>query len=100
MASHTRRLLCAGIALSFASAASLAQGSSEEASKFPSKPITMLVGFAAGGSVDLTARQIGQQVCVDAPTALDVRVEHVEALLRGTVVKKSDECAQKSLFKK
>jgi tripartite-type tricarboxylate transporter receptor subunit TctC len=62
MASHARRLLCAGIALTFASAASLAQGSSEEASKFPSKPITMLVGFAAGGSVDLTARQIGQQL--------------------------------------
>jgi len=62
MASPTRRIVCAGLVLAFSSAVSLAQGSSGQASKFPTQPITLLVGFAPGGSVDLTARQIGQRL--------------------------------------
>ncbi len=39
---------------------SLAGTSATQAQDFPNKPITILVGYAAGGNIDVTARTIGQ----------------------------------------
>ena len=57
----------------FACAAALAAGPAFAADAFPTKPVRMVVPFAAGGGVDLTARilaqklteRIGQSVIVD-----------------------------------
>ena len=37
-------------------------GAGAGAQEFPSRPITMLVGFAAGGAVDIVARSLGAQL--------------------------------------
>ncbi|MFJ1260082.1 Bug family tripartite tricarboxylate transporter substrate binding protein [Cupriavidus sp. CuC1] len=38
----------------------LATNGSQAQESYPSKPTTLLVGFSAGGAVDLVARQLGQ----------------------------------------
>jgi tripartite-type tricarboxylate transporter receptor subunit TctC len=45
-----------------AAAAATLAGSSVLAQAFPSRPIRIVVGFAAGGIVDVTARQLGQKL--------------------------------------
>lgn len=50
------RTVTAGAALAFASLTALAQGS------YPTRPITVIVPFAAGGGVDVLTRAIGQRL--------------------------------------
>ena len=50
-------LVATALALSFAAA--------QAADAYPSKPIRMVVGFAAGGSADINARIVGQQLGKD-----------------------------------
>ena len=50
-----RQSLTALLAATLAPAASWAQD-------FPSKPVKLIVGFTAGGTIDVTARIIGQQL--------------------------------------
>jgi tripartite-type tricarboxylate transporter receptor subunit TctC len=40
----------------------MSAGSSARADDYPSRPITLVVGFAAGGAVDIVARTIGAQL--------------------------------------
>jgi len=56
-----RFALISVIVLAFASSA-LAQ---EDASKYPSRPIHLIVGFAAGGGNDVIARIYGQKLSED-----------------------------------
>jgi len=51
-----RRCMAALLAAGLLATASLSQA----ADAYPSKPTTLLVGFSAGGAVDLVARQLGQ----------------------------------------
>jgi tripartite-type tricarboxylate transporter receptor subunit TctC len=53
---HRRRFLVVAGSLAAARAASA------QTAAFPSKPVKLLVGFAAGGAVDIIARAIGQQI--------------------------------------
>jgi tripartite-type tricarboxylate transporter receptor subunit TctC len=53
--SFTRRILMAGSALLMGLAGAAAQG-------FPTKPITMIVPFAAGGPTDVIARIVGEHM--------------------------------------
>lgn len=65
-----------GQALKFATAAALAGGSTAAfAQAFPSKPITILVSFAAGGPADTMARVVGQQMsaALGQPVIVDNR---------------------------
>ena len=52
----TLYLLCAGATLALAAVPAIA------ADTYPSKPVRMLVGFAPGGSADINARHVGQQL--------------------------------------
>ena len=52
---YRRRFLCAVPAILM-----LATNGSQAQESYPSKPTTLLVGFSAGGAVDLVARQLGQ----------------------------------------
>ena len=56
MISHAVRLLAAVAALSFAAPVS--------AQNFPSRPITMVVPFAAGGTSDVIARAVAEQMTI------------------------------------
>ena len=62
------RILMTGIALAFAGTA-FAQG-------YPNKPIRLIVPFAAGGNVDITARQIapGMSELLGRPVLVENRV--------------------------
>jgi tripartite-type tricarboxylate transporter receptor subunit TctC len=51
-------LALALVATAIASAASIDQASAQPAPAWPSKPIRLIVPFAAGGNVDLTARLV------------------------------------------
>lgn len=53
---HRRRVLTAILAIG---AACVASGAAAE-SAYPSRPTTLMVGFSAGGAVDIVARQLGQ----------------------------------------
>ncbi|TWD91077.1 tripartite-type tricarboxylate transporter receptor subunit TctC [Variovorax beijingensis] len=48
--------------LALLGAAILAPAAAHSADAYPSKPIRMVVGFAAGGSADINARIVGQQL--------------------------------------
>ena len=56
-----RKLLTAALTASFVLAASGTQAQDS----YPTKPTTLLVGFSAGGAVDLVARQLGQALGKD-----------------------------------
>lgn len=45
-----------------AAALALAAGSTARAQGFPGRPITVIVGYSAGGAVDIISRAIGQQL--------------------------------------
>jgi tripartite-type tricarboxylate transporter receptor subunit TctC len=61
-------LAFAGLASSFAAPAALAQA-------FPSKPITIIVPFPAGGTTDILARLLGQYMstAMGQPVVIDNR---------------------------
>ena len=65
-----RRFSFAGVTGLFAVASGPAQ-----AQAFPSKPIKLIVGFAPGGSVDVIARAVGQQISTQLgqPVVVDNR---------------------------
>ena len=68
------RKLFAAFCLSFAGAALVGPGTIH-AQDFPNKPITILVGYAAGGNIDVTARTIGQAMSkvLGQPVIIDNR---------------------------
>jgi tripartite-type tricarboxylate transporter receptor subunit TctC len=70
---HRRRLRGA-IAALVASVAACPAGAADRAA-YPSKPIRVIVGFAPGGSADITARAIGQRMSelLDQPVIVDNR---------------------------
>jgi tripartite-type tricarboxylate transporter receptor subunit TctC len=49
-------------ALAFAAATGLASVSMAQPASYPSKPVKVVVGYAAGGAVDVVARTIGQSL--------------------------------------
>jgi tripartite-type tricarboxylate transporter receptor subunit TctC len=49
-------------ALAFAAATGLASVSMAQTAAYPSKPVKVVVGYAAGGAVDVVARTIGQSL--------------------------------------
>ena len=51
-------------ALAFAAATGLASVSMAQTAAYPSKPVKVVVGYAAGGAVDVVARTIGQSLSV------------------------------------
>ena len=55
-----RAILATALALPAASGTAPAWG--EDAASYPSRPVRMIVGFAAGGGNDLFARLIGQKL--------------------------------------
>src|SRR5574342_1035406 len=65
---QTRNRLFAGLAAALAAPAAMAQG-------FPSKPIKIVVPFAAGGAVDIVSRTVGQRMSeqMKSPVVIDNR---------------------------
>ncbi len=59
------RILCTGLLIAMAPA-------SHAAGEYPSKPITIIVPFAAGGAVDLLARKLAQKMSVSLKTPVVV----------------------------
>ncbi len=55
-----RRLLPAGIASAIVGLAALTIASSVHAQAYPTRPITLIVPWGAGGGTDATARIIGR----------------------------------------
>ncbi len=58
----TKRRHFQSILLALSASAALLAASAPIAQNYPSKPITLLVGYPAGGSVDLVARTISEQL--------------------------------------
>ena len=51
-----------GLALACCSIVALCIASNSVAQEFPQRPISLVVGYPAGGSVDLTARLFGEEL--------------------------------------
>jgi tripartite-type tricarboxylate transporter receptor subunit TctC len=68
--SRTRRQLLGAVA-----AAALAGTTGVRAQAFPARPITIIVGFAPGGAVDIIAREVGKQLSTSLgqPVVIDNR---------------------------
>jgi tripartite-type tricarboxylate transporter receptor subunit TctC len=68
-ATVTRRRACAALALAFAAPATLAQA-------YPSRPVTLVVPGPAGGTPDIMARQLAEQLRAELgqPILIDNRV--------------------------
>ncbi|MVW77562.1 Bug family tripartite tricarboxylate transporter substrate binding protein [Bordetella sp. 02P26C-1] len=58
----TRRILLSTLTLAVASAATPVWAQSPDVSNYPSKPITLIVPFAAGSVTDILARIVGQRL--------------------------------------
>ncbi|KAK6020381.1 hypothetical protein OSTOST_13966 [Ostertagia ostertagi] len=69
-----RRRNFVALGVSFTGAA-LAGAGTANAQDFPNKPITILVGYAAGGNIDVTARTVGQALStvLGQPVVIDNR---------------------------
>lgn len=57
-----RRVVHLVILLAFVAAAAATTGATVADDKYPSRPISLIVPFAAGGSVDVVGRLVGQQL--------------------------------------
>jgi len=62
MAHFKRTMLTAGLAGLAAIVAVAAAAQGDSAASFPTRPIHLIVGFAAGGGNDLFARLVGQKL--------------------------------------
>ncbi|MFM2239721.1 MAG: hypothetical protein RJA69_1095, partial [Pseudomonadota bacterium] len=62
VANTSRRQLLSGVAATCAVVAGAAVSPRARAQTYPTKPIKVIVGYAAGGAVDIVARTVGQSL--------------------------------------